>query len=181
MDIARINSVKARTEQKLEYAIVHLDELKSHTFARYSVFEMAHQESYLFHLLGARDAFLAELNEYYECNLSQESISLGNLRKALKAKGRESAELKELYLLEKDEEGWFSHAKHMRDHSAHVHTVPRTYHRGGTTDGQVRLRHPKTNKEIEKDYIDVFEDWMKNMIDLLKKLRRTAEAKIFRG
>jgi len=97
MNVAQINSVRARTDQKLQYAIVHLDELKNHPFPRYSVFEMAHQESYLYHLLGAIDAFLAELNEYYECNLPQESISLGNIRKALEKKERKSEEIKELF------------------------------------------------------------------------------------
>jgi hypothetical protein len=58
-------SLQARTDAKLRYAKIHLDELAALPIRNGGDFDRAHQESFLFHLFGARDAFLAELNHYY--------------------------------------------------------------------------------------------------------------------
>lgn len=175
MDIAWANAARARTDQKLGYARVHLQELRDHGFSRHSDFEHAHEESFLFHLFGARDALLAELNEYYECGLPRSGISMGKLRQALEKTGRVSKELQELYRLENDSASWYANAKAMRDHSTHIHAVPRTFHRGGSTDGQIRLRHPITNAEMQRDFRDEFESWFSEMVKLLLVLRTSAE------
>lgn len=174
MDASKINSARARVEQKLIYARVHLRELHAHSFPRYGEFERAHEESFLFHLLGAREAFLAELNEYYECGLARDSVTLGKLRRALKQKDRVSAEVQELYRLEMESGTWFSQAKAMRDHSTHVHAIPRTFHSGGANDGQVRLRHPVSNQEMARDFRDEFDNWFAAMVELLRTLRASA-------
>jgi hypothetical protein len=175
MDLAWTNAARARTDQKLGYARVHLDELREHPFSRHSDFEHAHEEAFLFHLFGARDSFLAELNEYYECSLPRNGISMGKLREALSKRGCISQELQELHKLESDPASWYAHAKAMRDHSMHIHTVPRTFHKGGPTDGQIRLRHPITNAEMQRDFRDEFECWFSEMVHLLSGLRASAE------
>lgn len=175
MDIAWVNAARARTDQKLRYARVHLQELRDHSFSRHGDFEHAHEESFLFHLFGARDAFLGELNEYYECGLPRNGISIGKLRLALGEKRCASPELQELYVLETDSTTWYAHAKAMRDHATHIHAVPRTFHRGGPTDGQIRLRHPITNTAMQQDFRDEFECWFSEMVKLLATLRASAE------
>ena len=177
MDTARINRARARTDEKLSYARVHLVELLNYPGRRGDGYEHAHQESFLFHFLGARDAFLAELNLYYKAGLASDGVSMGKIRNALKRRGVQCSELKELYELEQDSNSWLAHAKEFRDHSMHVHGVSRTYHRGGVTDGQVWLRHPKTNEAIPRDYLLEFSGWFDNMAKLLTKLRLSASSR----
>ena len=62
----------------------------------------------------------------------------------------------------------------MRDHSAHVQGVPRTYHLGGENDGQVKLKHPKTGELGETHFVEEFAEWLSEMRTLLRKLRASA-------
>jgi hypothetical protein len=79
-------SLQARTDAKLRYAKIHLDELAALPIRNGDDFDRAHQESFLFHLFGVRDAFLAELNHYYRCGLPQHDLTVGKLRNVLKAR-----------------------------------------------------------------------------------------------
>jgi len=81
--------------------------------------------------LGAKDAFLIELNTYYAVGLGSNGLSMGKLRKALKEKGRKSEELAELYTLESDERSWLFDSKAMRNHLTHVSGVKHHFHLGG--------------------------------------------------
>ncbi len=65
MDETHTKSLQERTNAKLRYARVHLDELKAQGPPNGGDFDHAHQKSFLFHLLGTADAFLAELCHYY--------------------------------------------------------------------------------------------------------------------
>ena len=69
--MATLDYFISRTEQKLRFARIHIDELRTHTTRNTGDdFERSHHESFLFHLYGASDAFLQELNIYYSCGLS---------------------------------------------------------------------------------------------------------------
>lgn len=174
MDSSLTKPLQDRTDSKLRYAAVHLQEIR--TYGRFdgSDFDKAHQESFLFHLLSARDAFLAELNHYYDAGLPEENLSPGRLRDALTRKEQKSQELAALAELDADPDSWFSRAKAMRDHSAHVQGVPRTYYLGGENDGQVKLKHPKTGHLGEDHFVDEFSGWLAKMQALLHDLRRAA-------
>src|SRR5437588_12646140 len=102
MNDKQSNPLRERTEAKLRYARVHLDELKSQGLPGGSDFDKAHQESFLFHLLGARDAFLGELNHHYGAGLAPDALSPGKIRDALNARSIRSPELRTLYELEQD-------------------------------------------------------------------------------
>ena len=169
-------NLRGRTDAKLVYAQVHLDFLRCHGGNAGSDVDRALQESFLFHLLGAKDAFLAELNAYYGLKLSAADVTPGNLRDKLKSQGRTSQELAELYALEGDEGSWLSHAKQMRDHCTHVAGVPRAFHIGGPDDGKVFLRNPKTGTHVEHDAPDALHAWLANMRQLLERLRSMALA-----
>jgi hypothetical protein len=165
-----------RTAAKLRYARVHLDELAAMKSLRGDDLDRAHQESYLFHLLGARDAFLAELNHYYRIGLPNENLSPGRLWKELKERGIQSAELTSLFELDKDETSWFRQAKDMRDHSTHVQGVSRTFFVGGDEDGQVKLKNPRTGALADRHVLDEFRHWFEQMRSLIEKLRHSALA-----
>jgi len=100
MDL-QTQAFQARTDAKLRYAKVHLDELAALPAHGGDDFDRAHQESFLFHLYGTRDAFLIELNHYYGLGLPIESLTPGKLREALKLRGIQSPELSELFILPK--------------------------------------------------------------------------------
>ena len=140
MEDTVIRALQDRTDAKLRYAAVHLDELSAMPSRRGDDFDRAHQESFLYHLLGVGDAFLAELNAYYEGGLPGTGVTPGKLREALGQKNRSSPEIGELFGLEKDPGSWLDQAKEMRDHSTHVAGVPRTFHVGGEDDGVVEER-----------------------------------------
>lgn len=176
MDEKTLQNLRARADAKLRYAEIHLGELKALGTLGGSDFDRAHQESFLFHLLGAKDAFLIELNVYYGGGLPENGLTSGKLRDALKRQGKVSPELAELYTLENDENSWLFHAKEMRDHSTHVSGVARAFHLGGPADRQVWLRNPKTGQHIERHFVDEFDDWISNMRGLLERLRSNAIA-----
>lgn len=165
---------QSRTDAKLRYAKVHLEELELLPSLSGSDFDRAHQESFLFHLFGARDAFLIELNHYYQCRLPVESLSQGKIRNALKERGESSPELAALYDLEQTQESWLSQAKAMRDHSTHIHGVPRVFHVGGEEDGKVQLRNPRTKRLTENHVIPEFRIWLQEMHNFLNSCRQSA-------
>jgi hypothetical protein len=174
MNENNITPLQERTDAKLRYAEIHLDELKSIERLGGDDFDRAHQESFLYHLLGAKDAFLIELNTYYAVGLGSNGLSIGKLRRALKDKGRKSGELAELYKLENDERSWLFDAKAMRNHSTHVLGVKRHFHLGGVNDGKIFLTNPESGEKIERDFIDDFNNWLHQMRSLLSRLRVSA-------
>ena len=169
-----IENFCSRTDRKLRFAQVHLEELKVKGISNGDDFDRAHQESFVYHLLGAKEAFLIELNAYYRTELKGQEISMGNLKKALEKKGIQSNELVELYKLENEEESWLFHAKAIRDHSTHISDVPRHFHLGGENHQRVFLSNPKTGQIIERHLIDEFSEWINKMKELIERLRTTA-------
>jgi hypothetical protein len=169
-----IENFCSRTDRKLRFAQVHLNELKVNGINNGDDFERAHQESFVYHLLGAKEAFLIELNAYYRTELKGENISMGNLKNALEKKGMQSNELVELYKLENEEDSWLFHAKAIRDYSTHISDVPRRFHLGGENHQRVFLSNPKTGQIIERHLIDEFSDWINKMTELIERLRSTA-------
>ncbi len=174
MDPKVLENLRSRTDAKIRYAEVHLNELKAIDKLGGDDFDRAHQESFLYHLLGAKEAFLIELNVYYSGGLSNNDLTAGKLREALKAKGKVSQELAKLYSLESDQSSWLSIAKEMRDYSTHISGALRDFHVGGDDDGKIWLRNPKTGQSIKRHFIDEFSDWLFNMKELLERLRENA-------
>jgi hypothetical protein len=173
MDDTHTKPLQERTAAKLRYARIHLDELKSHGPPDGGDFDKAHQESFLFHLLGTRDALLVELNHYYAAGVPSDALSLGKIRDALKVRGISSPELRKLYELEQNESSWLAKAKDMRDHSTHVQGVPRAYFLGGENHQKVKLKHPRTGDLTERHFTLEFEDWLNSMSALVVSLRES--------
>ncbi len=173
MDETTRHNIRARTDAKLRYAQVHFDELIDAGRSG-SDFERAHLESTLFHLLGARDAFLLELSEYYSLG-PLARISVGSVRDALKSQNKSIKEVAELYSLEKDDAGWFFQAKRWRDHTMHKGPLRHhfTLHAGTvqTTAGDIDLEDPKTGERIRRGQLS---KWLENMRALLERLRQSA-------
>ena len=65
LDEEALKPLRVRVDSKLRFAEIHLEELReleAKTPLGGSDFDRAHQESFLFHLFSAKDAFLIELN-----------------------------------------------------------------------------------------------------------------------
>jgi Family of unknown function (DUF6586) len=169
-----LRGLQSRTDSKIRYAEIHLGELEALGHPDGSEYDRAHQESFLLHLLGVRDAFLAELNAYYGVDLPVGSVSPGKLRDALQSVGRQSAELAQLFALEQDEASWYSTAKAMRDYTSHAGGVARAYYVGGENHRKVKLIHPKTGQALEEHFLDTFRSWVTFMRDLVARLRSSA-------
>ena len=174
MDSATLQNIRSRADAKLLYAQIHLNELKGRGTNGGTDFDRAFQESFLFHLLGAKEAFLIELNHYYAAGLDPANVRPGNLREILRSNGVVCQELAELYELENNEESWLFHAKQMRDFCAHIDGVARAYHIGGVNHGKVFLCNPKSGRFVELHVLDAFTSWLVNMRELLEKLRVSA-------
>lgn len=177
MDQVAFDNLRSRADAKLRYAAIHLQELQARGHyggGSGDDFAQSHQESFLYHLLGAKEAFVRELNVYYRCELPQDGMSLGKLREKLRRQGKQSLEQQELYQLESDSSSWIYRAKEMRDHSTHVGGISRIYHYGGQNSGEVWLRAPKTGTDTGKHVIDELQLWHDNMENLLERLRQTA-------
>lgn len=171
-----VRALQERTDAKLRYAGVHLTELRNQGTPNGGDFDKAHQESFLFHLLGVRDALLAELNHYYSAGLQPNALSPGKLQSALKRAGSASTEVAKLYALDQDDTSWFSRAKSFRDHSAHVQGVARAYHLGGPNHQKVKLKDPRTGEVNELHFVDEFVEFEKAMHHLVLELRTSALA-----
>ena len=175
MNHKEIKALQERTDAKLRYAQVHLNELKTQGPPSGDDFDKAHQESFLFHLLGAREAFLHELNFYYQVELQPEELSLGKIRDAAIERGTSYSEATILYKLGKDKSSWYSCAKDMRDENTHVRGALRAYYLGGKNHQKVKLKNPKTGI-LTDHFIDEFDDWLNEMTKLILSLRKSAKS-----
>ncbi len=165
---------RGRTDQKLRFARLHLDELAEVPSGRGDDFERAHHEAVLAQLHGAYDAFLQELNITLGCGHRPDDVSLGKLRKSLKARNRSSAALRQLYLLQQDQASWLSQLRALRHASVHRRGVPLAFHLGGPKDRQVSFRHPTTLEELEDPAFATLSGWLDQMRTMIGQLRALA-------
>ena len=166
-------ALTARTDAKVRYAKLHLKELRECNIpGQGHDFERAHQEAFFAQLFGAYASLFQELNEDLGCGLEPESVSLGQMRKAMKKKGAVDPKLTELYKLEQDEATWLSQAKIMRDHTTHIGAIPHVFYKGGDNDGRTSLKHPKKLTDVPGYYLDNFEKWVVEMEALIERMRK---------
>lgn len=147
--MTELNAARERTDAKLRYAAIHLDELKKkrgNARADGSDWECAHQESFLFHLFGVRDGLLQEISLFHGCDLKPGDVRKDRLRDRLAKMGIRSHAFRALTKLEGMKSSWISIAARMRHEFTHQKRVPSTFvHLGGVhgeEDGHVHLRDP---------------------------------------
>jgi hypothetical protein len=168
------DNTQGRTDRKLRFAELHLEELRGMSGSRGQDFERAHQEAVLAQMMGAYDAFLGELNGLLKCGRPAEDVSLGKLRDALKKQGRSSRVLRRLYELQKDERSWFRQAQELRHISTHWGNIPLAFYIGGKDSGKVALKHPRTMGEFPDHATETLATWLRNMKALVDELRQMA-------
>lgn len=131
-----------RTEEKLSFADVHLDELRSykHTTSN-DCWERAHQESVLFHLAGAVDAILHEINVGYSLGLDLAGVHWRTVRKNFLSSSKNSPAFDHLQTLRKDTHSWLTLLFELRNH--------------GTHRGRLAKRvHLSNHRTVDNEFID---------------------------
>lgn len=162
----------ARTNQKLNFSRIHLERLKQAqndtSWNKHALIE-SFNESVLFHLASAYDAFLREIAERY----SVETESLDGYRSLaaeLEVTGVESPELKELSALESDHSSWLH--KLVAAYEACWHGTDKQ--RAVTETSSVSEIHVvQVNPDHAEDAVIIaeYESWLESLSELINRLR----------
>jgi hypothetical protein len=166
------NKFQARTEAKLKYAQIHLEEISSRAEANAGdEFERAHVESFLFHIVGAKDSFLQEINHAHNLGLPMQGVDERSLRRELESRGRACPALARLQELQSDKDSWLSVAIEIRNQAGHRFHIPRKFYMGGERNGQVYLGNPRRQTETDKPVLDFLADCLLKTKQLLQEVR----------
>jgi hypothetical protein len=174
--MTKLNAARVRTDAKLRYAAIDLDELKTYrgtARADGSDWESAHQESFLFHLFGVRDGLLQEISLFHECDLKPRDVRKDRLRDRLAKMGIQSAAFRMLAKLEGMKSSWICIASRMRNIFTHQKRVPSTVlvHLGcvhGEEDGHLHLRDPLID-ELKQQLADLGDDAPETLEEVLAR------------
>jgi hypothetical protein len=160
-----------RTDEKLRFAAAILRDLRSRPGATGDDFQRAREEAFLFHLHGARDAFLHEVNDHHDCGLAIERVTLGALRKILTPTGKGLTTVDEIHRLEKTAGHMLHRLKEWRHTATHRGSIPRTFFVEGSEYRQRQMTDPVTGKPSGQDTPDCFSSMLNDMARLLEQLR----------
>lgn len=119
-----VGASRSRTEQKLRYAKIHLAELANYRNATSNDnWENAHQESCFYHLAGAVDALLHEINDGYTLELGLEEVRWKSVDQKLVESNQSSPAFAHIKKLRDDSGGWLDLLFEWRNHGAHRRRV----------------------------------------------------------
>lgn len=162
----------ARTNQKLSFARIHIEQLKQvqddTSWNKHSLIE-SFNESVLFHLTSAYDAFLREIAELYK--VDTESLSgYRSLAAELDETGVESPEISQLSALEADETGWLH--KMMAAYEACWHgSDKRTAVTETSSVSEIHVLQVNPDHAEDGAIIREYEAWLEALSELINRLR----------
>ena len=162
------DAAAARTSQKLRFARIIIDELGTHPSRNSgSDLERSHHEAFLFHLYGAVDAFLHEINAHFSCGLAPEQITRARLQATLRGRAQLCPELDEIIALASESESFLGSVKDIRHFATHRGGLPMAHY----SNGPRNLVHPITREEFVVDTLALFTEWLLSTTALLERLR----------
>lgn len=162
----------ARTNQKLSFTRIHLDQLKTaqedSSWNKHALIE-SYNESVLFHLASTYDAFLREIAERYSLN-AETLQGYRSLAVEMETTGVESPELKELSVLENDDTSWLHKLLAAYEACWHGSDVKRAV---TETSSVSEIHVLQVNPDHAEDgaIIKEYEGWLEKMSDLVERLR----------
>lgn len=162
----------ARTNQKLSFARIHLDRLKQAqedtSWNKHALIE-SYNESVLFHMTSAYDAFLREIAETY--SVDTESLKgYRSLAAELEVTGVESPELKQLTQLEENDTGWLH--KMMAAYEACWHGADKQAVKNETNSvSEIHVVQVNPDHAEDGAIISEFENWFLSLSKLIDSLR----------
>jgi hypothetical protein len=165
-----------RTNQKIKYAKIHLDELKQYEKATSNDdWERAHQESFLFHLIGAVDNILHEINFGYSLKYGTDEVSWNPIRDKLNRFNVISPAFQYLDNLKKDKNNWLDLLYAMRNHCTHRGAIGKfiNFASEGRLDNE--YKDPRTGKPQQvypgMKCLELYEKMLSNVEILIKDCR----------
>lgn len=165
------NPYHDRTTQKLEFAKLYLNERKNCDDSGL-ISERAHKESFLFHLVGAKDSFLQEINYALTLGLPEHRVTEENLRTTLNKRGKNCQALDEIETLENDGGSWMNLATWFRNQGTHRANIRRLFRRGGEKES-VSFTNPYTGQPMNQTITEFLSDCFEKMVELIPRLRAT--------
>lgn len=162
----------ARTNQKLSFTRIHLDKLKhaqdDTSWNKHALIE-SFNESVLFHLTSAYDAFLREIAETYRVD-TEALDGYRSLAAKLESTGVESPELKQLAQLEMDDSGWLH--KMMAAYEACWHGSDKHESVNETNSvSEIHVLQVNPNHAEDQAIIAEYENWFNSLSELIDRLR----------
>ena len=146
--------------------------------------ERAHEESFLYHLIGAKDSFLQEINYALGLGVREHVVSEDNLRRALDKAKKKCKALDEIENLEDGKKGkqkkegkhekdrWLELAIWFRNQGTHRANIRRHFRRGGDVES-TSFTDPSTGEAMEQTITEFLSDCFEKMVELLNRLRST--------
>ena len=154
----------SRTEQKLKYAQVHIQELQNYASATSNdTWENAHQESVFYHLAGVIDCIYQDINRGHDLGLEIDEVNRNNVRRKLTESEVVSEAFNFIEELRNCEESWLNVLLEWRNHGAHRARVSKIV----LSEGENKFRDPRTN-----EYPEVFERENLGCMGVIKRLEK---------
>ncbi len=136
---------QGRTDQKLQYAAIHIDELENYPNATSNdAWENAHQESCFYHLAGAVDALLHEINDAYSLGLDTTQVSWRLVEERLGKTEQTSRAFAHCVQLKQQEGSWLNLLFEWRHHGAHRGRVAKIVHASTHRRVDNQFKDPRT-------------------------------------
>jgi len=175
IDLEKKIKFENRTNQKLEFAKISLEEITSRPkLGLVDDFRRSHEENFLFHLIGAKDSFLQEINVAYELGIKIKNVSEESLQEKLKGKGGQSDALTEIMRLRRNKASWLALAIELRNIGSHRFHLTRLYYEvDDENKGKIFLLNPFTDEKMDDDGIKFLTQCLYEMKALLQCLRTT--------
>jgi len=145
-----------RTDAKIRYAEIMLQELRDRPGRQGDDYQRSHEEAFLYHLYGAVDAFLHEVNTHHQFGLTEKEVSLQRLQQELTKSHKASPAIQEVVRLGQPSTGLLYRIQQWRHQATHRGGTPRTFYVGGPEDGERRLTDPATGQPASSGILDEF-------------------------
>jgi len=173
---------EGRTNKKLDFAELHLKEITSRPeMGSADDFEIAHEESFLFHLIGAKDSFLQEINNAYGLGLPTHRATAWKLKGKLERTNRKSPALDKIVELQDPcKAGWLAIAIELRNQGTHRRRTSRNFERKIGPQGVSGANYffnPFTKEPMDIPIPEFLRECRALMSELLQELRATLPEK----
>jgi len=136
-----------RTDQKLLYAQIHIDEIKgSENFSSNDDWENAHQESAFFHLVGSIETIYHEINEGYSLGLDLNEVSNHKISEKLSQTNQFSPAFNLIKQLRDNDYSWLSILFEWRNHGTHRQHIGKFVRMSTRQKIDNQFKDPRTGK-----------------------------------
>ncbi|WP_027859125.1 DUF6586 family protein [Marinobacterium jannaschii] len=166
----------ARTNQKLNFARLHIEALRgavdSTGWNKHALIE-SYNESVLFHLVSAYDAFLREVAELYRLD-TEHLQGYRSLVQELEHSGQESPEISEIVKLENDDISWLH--KLLAAYEACWHGSDKRQQVTETSSvSEIHVLQVNPDHAEDVDIIAELEGWLVSLRELVERLRNNMQ------